>query len=346
MTHAAHHLVRLVRDILLALHVRPEEAELVADNLVEANLVGHDSHGVDRVPRYVNDIRSGHINVRANVRIVGDGPGFMRIDGDWTFGQVAATRACGLLVDKARGQGVAAAGLFNTNDVGRLGAYTSRMAEHGFLALMTVNDGGWAPLIAPWGGKTPLFSTNPISVAAPGSNGPAFCVDMATSIAAGSRIDLARKRGESVPPGLIMDAEGEPSIDPSVLFGSPAGSILPLGAPSAGHKGLGLNLIIDVLSGALTGAGCSGTGSRDSQGVFLLLIDVKAFTDMDAFIERTSGLLDAVRSTPRRDGFDRIRIPGEAAEQTRQKRLREGVVIADVTWRKIRQLAHELKVEA
>jgi uncharacterized oxidoreductase len=338
-------LLRIVREILEAHGARSDEADLVARHLVDSNLTGHDSHGVARLPRYVEDMRAGGINVAAQVKVVRDGPGALVLDGDWCFGQVAATQIFDLLIERAGTQGVAAGGVYNTNDTARLGAYTYAVAQRGYFALMAVNDGGWLPLIAPWGGKTPLFSTNPLSAAAPGTDGPAFCVDMSTCVTAGSRIKLAQMRGESLDPGTIIDAEGRPSTDPGDLFGSPAGSILPLGAPVAGHKGFGLNLIIDMLCGAVAGAGCSGSGDRDAQGIFAIVINVDAFTDRSAFLERAQGLLDSIRSWPKLEGVEDIRIPGEAAERLREKRQREGIDVDEPLWRQIRELAVASEVE-
>ncbi len=337
-------LERLVDAVLRAHGARPDEARLVTQNLVEANLVGHDSHGVARVPRYVEAIRSGQINVNAQVRALSDGPSNLVLDGDWGFGQVAAARAVDVLVEKASGHAVACGTVHNTNDVGRLGAYTMRAAERGFLAIMTVNDGGAGPHIAPWGATSPLFSTNPISATVPLENRPAICIDMATSVAAGSQILLALKRGQTLPPGLILDALGRPSTDPADVFATPRGSILPLGAPVAGHKGLALNLLVDVLAGALSGAGCSGSSDRDAQGVFLMLLNIEAFTPREQFTQRVLGLIEAIKSAPRAVGTPPIRIPGEQAAIEKQKRLKEGVEVDQTTWEQISAIAEERKI--
>ncbi|MDP6151855.1 MAG: Ldh family oxidoreductase [Phycisphaeraceae bacterium] len=342
----ADELLRIVREVLCVERVRPEDADLVAQNLVDANLAGHDTHGVARLPRYVKDLRDGGINVDAKIKVQRDGPGVVVFDGDWCFGQVVAMRAVDAAIEKARTQGVAVAGVFNSNDVGRLGAFTYKVAQRGFFGLMTVNDGGWAPWVAPWGSYKALFSTNPISAAAPGPGGPAFCVDMATGVCAASKVKQALARSEPLEPGMILDAKGKPSINPKDLFGPPQGAILTLGAPAAGHKGLALNLIIDVLSGALTGAGCSANPSRDSQGIFLLVINIEAFGGREAFVTHTEQLLEAIQNAPRQDGADAIRIPGHRAETLRKERLRDGIFIEDPTWSQIRELATERNITA
>jgi len=330
---------RIVRKLLIAEGARTNDATVVADHLVDANLAGHDSHGVARVARYVNDMRRGAINVKANIRVERETAGTLVVHGDWGFGQVVTAFTFDRLMERARTQGIAAAGIHHCNDTARLGAYTHAAAQAGFFALMMVNDGGWEPMIAPWGGRKALFSTNPISAAAPGPDGPAFCVDFSTSVTAVSAVRLAAMRGETLPPATLLDHAGHPTVDPMDLLGEPHGSILPLGAPAAGHKGFGLNLIIDVLCGALAGAGCSGTGTRDAQGIFAMVLNVDAFTDREAFLQHLQGLLDAIRANPTQPGTDRIRVPGESAEQMKVNRQREGIEIDAPIWEEIRTLA-------
>lgn len=341
---AADRLVDYVNNVLTAVQVRDDDARIVAENLVAAELTGHGTHGVVRLPRYVEEIQAGEINLSAEIKITEQRSASLLIDGDWGFGQVIANQTVDLLIPKARQHGVASAGVFHSNDVGRLGAYTMRIAAQGLLGLMTINDGGGSPHIAPWGGIAPLFSTNPLSFAAPLNSESPVCIDMSTSVCAGSRVLLAQKRGDVLPPGLIMDSQGKPSTDPNDLFASPPGSLLPLGAPVAGHKGTALNLIVDVLSGALTGAGCSGRGTRETQGIFFLVIDVEAFAAMEDFQERVVQLLKRMKNNPTAEGVDEIRIPGEHGERMRQQQMKDGIVIEPAIWREISQIADKLGV--
>ena len=341
----ADQVVRLVRDILLALDVRGVDAEIVADNLVEAELLGYDTHGVVRLPRYVREIQQGEINLSAEVRVTQDFPASLLIDGDWGFGQVIANTTVDLLVERAGQQGVASAGVFHSNDVARLGAYTTRIAEHGMLGLMTVNDGGGSPHVAPWGGIAPLFSTNPLSFAAPRAGSPPLCIDMSTSICAASQILLALKAGESVPPGLVLDAAGQPSTHPGDLFASPPGSLLPVGAPLAGHKGFALSLIVDILSGALTGAGCSGADVRETQGLYFHVIHIDVFVGRDVFMRRLEELVELIQSNPRAEGVEEIRIPGERASLKRAERQQEGITLIPAVWEELQTVAETLGVK-
>ena len=334
----------LVVDLFKAEGVRLGEAELVADQLLESNLVGYDSHGVVRVPRYVKAVQEGEININPRIEVTRQSPSSLTIDGDWGFGQVVAGKALRLAIEGASRQGVCYAGVLNCNDVGRLGAYTTNAAREGFLAIMMVNDGGSNPHVPPWGGRSPLLSTNPIAAAFPREGSEPLGIDLSTSIWAGGKIQVAMKREEEVPDGVIIDSEGRPTNDPEDFFGIPPGAVLPLGSPVAGHKGFALGLMVDILAGALSGAGCSGSGGRDAQGIFLLLMDVDLVSNRDEFNTHVEGLTDAIRSVPVARGFDEIRIPGEGQRSIKRERLDKGIEIEDTTWSELAQIADELGV--
>ncbi len=342
----AYKLRTLVADILRAKDVRPEEAELVADQLVESNLVGYDSHGVIRVARYVKAIERGEINVNSSIQVTRKSPSSLTIDGDWGLGQVVAGEALSLAIEGAARQGMCHAGVLNCNDVGRLGAYTTHAARRDFVAIMMINDGGANPHVPPWGGGSPLLSTNPIAASFPQEGREPLGIDLSTSIWAGGKIQVAMKRGERLPDGVLIDSEGRPTNDAEDFFGVPPGAVLPLGSPVAGHKGFALGLMVDILAGALSGAGCSGSGGRDAQGIFLLLMDVDAVTNRDTFNTHVRGLTDAIRSAPVARGFDEIRIPSERQRSIKQERLDKGIEIEDLTWSELAQVAHELGVDA
>ena len=249
-------LKEIVIRILEALGTPSREAETVANFLVEVNLVGHDSHGVIRLPQYVERIREGKLKPGAKIRVVKESSTTALIDGGWGFGQVIAKKAMEIGIAKAEKANVTIVCAHNCNDVGRLGGYTLMAAEHDMMGVMTVNDAGANPSVAPWGGKTPILSTNPISVAIPSGRENPILIDMATSTVALGKLQLALQRGEKVPEGWFIDASGKFSRNPADYF-SPRGALLPLGDKIAGHKGFGLSLVVDILSGALSGAGCS-----------------------------------------------------------------------------------------
>ena len=171
------------------------------------------------------------------------------------------------------------------------------------------------------------------------------CIDMATSVVAGGKIALARKRGEKLPDGCIIDADGKPSIDPNDFFGLPAGALLPLGGLVAGHKGFALSLLVDILSGALSGAGCSGSGAKDNQGVFVTAINITAFTELDDFFNTVEQLVERIKSTAKAEGVEEILVPGEPEWRQREKRLKEGIFIEDVTWKELTEIAEQFGVK-
>lgn len=341
----AEKLKELVCSVFTSVGISSDEADIVSSSLVESNLAGHDSHGVIRLPRYVQAIRKGDINIRAKIRIVKQNSGNFVIDGNWGFGQVIAKKTMEMAIKKAEEQGVGCATIFNCNDVGRLGTYTTIATDHNFIGVMTVNDGGANPCVAPWGGKSPLFSTNPISVAIPTGKKNAICVDMATSVVAAGKIALARQRGEQLPEGWVINASGKPSTNSQDFYGPPHGALLPLGGLVSGHKGFGLSLIVDILSGALSEAGCSGSGGRDSQGIFMLAINISAFVPFEEFTERVTRLIETIKSSPKAEGVKEILIPGEPECREKEKRIKEGIFIEDTTWKEILEIARELGLE-
>jgi hydroxycarboxylate dehydrogenase B len=232
--------------ILEGAGVRPEDAEIVAAELTDANLVGHDSHGVIRLMQYVDYIEQGYVKPDAGFEVVQDHPSYAVIDGHFHFGQVTATKALRLGIEKARTGGAATVVIRNCNHVGRLGSYAQKAAAQGFAGMMCVNAPGPGG-VAPWGGIERRLGTNPIAMAAPWGDG-ALVLDMTSSASAEGKLRVAFQKGEQVPEGWIIDAEGNPATDPSVFYADPPGALLPLGGP-LGFKGFGLSVMIDVVGG-------------------------------------------------------------------------------------------------
>ena len=338
-------LTELICEILKAAGTPSDHAQVVAVGFVESNLTGHDSHGVVQIPRYIRAIAEGRINLNADMKVVRDHPGSAVIDADWGFGQIAARMAMEMAVAKARKQAVACASVFNCNDVSRLGLYSVMACRENCLGMITVNDGGANPYVAPWGSRARLMSTNPISMGIPVGDRPPICIDMATSVVAGGKVALARQRGEKLPPGCIMNAYGELSIDPKEFFESPGGALLPLGGSVAGHKGFALSLMVDILSGGLSGAGCSGSAQRDGQGVFVMAINVEAFTPFDDFVASVAALIERIKALPKAEGFDEILVPGEPEQRQKAKRLRDGILIDETTRQELAKVAGQLGVK-
>ena len=203
--------------IFAAAGMRADEACVVAELLVEANLVGHDSHGVIRIPQYLGQVEAGDIVPDAAVEIVHEAPTLAVLDAHWGFGQVAMSRGVDMALEKARATGMAAISVRQANHVGRLGSYVERIAEGTAIALMFVNG---APVcrMAPWGGREARHGTNPIAMAFPSRSGPPVVLDMTTSAVAEGKVRVQRNRGAEVPDGWLLDAEGQPTNNPNTLY--------------------------------------------------------------------------------------------------------------------------------
>ncbi|MEW4490775.1 Ldh family oxidoreductase [Thalassoglobus sp. JC818] len=323
--------------------VPAEDAKIVAQELSDANIVGHDSHGIMRLMQYVDFIRDGHVKIGGEFEIVRNAPAFAVVDGNFNFGQVTARKGLALGIEKARSAGTATIMMRNCNHVGRLGAYTQDAANRGFAAIMAVNAPGPGG-VAPFGGMERRLGTNPISMSGPSINGP-LVLDMTTSATAEGKLRVAKQSGKTVPDGMIIDGYGKPSCDPNAYYDKPFGSILPLGGPGLGHKGYGLSVMVDVFCGMLSGSGvCRTDLPRGANGVWLHLMDVEQFLPRDEYDEWMSKYVSHLKDCPRLPGVDEILLPGELEERVKQQRSANGVEIPPETWRQISELAASLNV--
>ena len=327
----------IARRIIRGLETPEAAAAAVADHLVDAHLVGHDSHGVIRLPQYRNHVREGKVQPAALPEVLRESPTTALIDGHFGWGQVIAQRALELAIDKARSCSLAAVSVRNCYHIGRVGAYATAAAEAGFIAQIWCNGHGVCR-VAPWGGTEPRLATNPIAVAVP-TRGRPLLVDITTSVVAEGKIRVARNAGRSIPEGLVLDSEGEPTTRPEDLY--EGGSLLPLG-DAQGHKGYGLSTLVDLLGGALSGAGCGTLTSTVGNGVLLQLIDPDAFAERDELLERIDDFLEYLKSSKTRPGVEEILLPGDPEERSRTRRLAEGIPLDDRTWEQVRALADEL----
>ncbi|GIX49079.1 MAG: dehydrogenase [Candidatus Tectimicrobiota bacterium] len=324
----------------------PEEARIVSEHLVTANLMGHDSHGVIRIPQYLASVKNGTCVPNAPLEVVQETPATAVLNANWGYGQVAARRAMELAVAKAATQAVSAVGIHHCNHIGRLGAYPPLATAREMIAMVMVNGHGKGHLVAPYGGAEGRLVTNPIAVGIPTAQGEPLLLDVATSVVAEGKVRVKRNRGEPVPEGWLVDANGLPTTDPMALYSSPRGAILPLGGLIAGHKGFGLALVVEVLSGALSRAGCAHPeATRNGNGVFMLVLNIAAFTPVATFKQEVAQLAAYVKSARLMQGFSEILLPGEPEARTRERRAAEGIPVDDETWRQIVAAAKEFGVQ-
>ena len=330
--------------IFEALGAPKDDAELVSDLLVEANLTGFDSHGMIRLPIYARGVKMGAVKPGAEIRIVEETPSTAVVDGGWNFGQVVARHAMSLCIEKAKNSIVGLVTVRRCQHVGRLNAYAEMALEHDMIGIMSVNS---ASYVAPFGGRSRQLGTNPLCFAVPAGEEPPMVLDMATSVWARGKIMVHLARGEELPEGVFMDPDGNPTTDPA--WYDKGGVLRNLGG-IAGYKGYGLSLLVEVLTGALTAAGCSNSEEYRSRpfyggnGAFMMAIDIGRITDIDDFKRRVDDLFRSVRNSPVAPGYDEILIPGDPERRSREERLKKGIYVEDKTWGEIVALADELGV--
>lgn len=331
--------------IFEAAGVPKDEAELVSTLLVEANLTGHDSHGVLRIPRYMEGVLGGHIKPGTEISIVRETPSVAVIDGKWGFGQVVASKSMEIAISKAKKTGIGSASVFNCHHTGRMNTYSEMALKHDMIGIAMCNSG---PLVAPFGGKDRVLSTNPLTFAVPGGKEKPFVLDMATSVRAVGGVYVKMARGEQCPEGWLITKDGYPTTDPTEI--SKGGSLLPLGG-IIGYKGYGLALFVDMMVGALSEAGCSSSEEYQSRpyaggcGVFLMAIDIASFTDVDLFRQRVDNLIGTVKTSSVAPGYEEILIPGEPEARSKKERLEKGIFVEETTWQAIQDVAKSVKVD-
>jgi uncharacterized oxidoreductase len=319
-------------------HTRGEDARVVAEHLTSAHLAGHDSHGIIRIPQYHQHAREGRLNAAATVEIERETPGTALLNGNWTWGQVTAKQAMDIAIEKARHHHIAAVGARQCYHVGRVGSFALLAAGRGFIARIWCNGHGIVR-VAPWGGAEARLATNPVAIAVP-TGGRPILVDITTSVVAEGKIRVAKNKGEKVPDGWLLDKDGAPTNDPAALYDG--GTLLPFGGP-VGYKGFGLGMVVDLLGGALTGAGC-GVMSKEKIGNGLLVevVDPAAFVERDVFLRRVDDYVAYLRSAKAAPGVKEILMPGEPEFRMEDQRRRDGISVDDETWRQVCETAAAL----
>jgi len=317
-----------------------DEARIAAEELVESSLLGFDSHGVMRASQYVREIREGRVRPGSLVTIVKETATTALVDCGFNFGAVSARRMVEVACGKAHG-GIACVVSQNSHHVGRLGAWVQRIAERDLIGLAFVNNTRGGHSVAPWGGREGRLGTNPIAWAVPVAAGQTpIVMDMATCMMPEGKIRVHLHAGQPLPEGIILDALGRPSTDPRAFYGPPRGAILPFGS-QYGYKGFGLALLVELLGGVLAGY-ATAEAYPHTNGLCLIAIDPDAFCGREKFKALVEALRDYVVSTPPMDGFGEVVMPGTIDFRIRQQRLRDGIPLADESWRLIVEAAAQV----
>jgi len=332
------------------------EAERTSELLVLANLRGHDSHGVGLIPGYVDGIKRGTTKLGVKIEVVKETPVTALINGNNSLGQIAATRAMEIAIEKAEKNGVGMVSIYNCNHIARLADYAAMALEHDMIGFVTANVGPAGPgrprgeqnVVPPYGGAKGVFGTNPLCYAIPAGEEPPIIFDMATSIWPTGKVRVANARGEKVPEGILLDAQGRSTTDTKAYYGPPRGGILPFGGIVA-HKGYGLCLVVDLLSGALSGSGCA--LKSHTNGVFMMALDVACFRSVEDFKADVDEVIRVCKTTPPAQGFvgphgeGEVLVPGDPERRAEKKNRREGVFVEDTTWELIAKAAREVGVD-
>ena len=333
----AERLQAAIEAMLRAAGTVPEAARTVASDLLEANLQGHDSHGVQLAPRYVLNVLEGKLKPNAEASLMRRDGAILVVDGGMGFGQVVGRQAVDMAIEAARQSGVGLLALRNTHHLGRIGAYGERATAAGFLAIHFVNAVTGPAVVAPWRGSTPRFGTNPVCIAIPPvtPGGHPLLLDFATSAIAIGKVRVAHAAGKQVPENCLVDHAGRPTTDPATMYGGgPRGALLPFGM----HKGSGLALVCEILGGALTGGGTNQPGTPNDRGIvngmFAILVDPARFGDLAAFHAEAAAMIAHVKtSTP--GGEAPVLVAGEPERIMKAQRLREGIPVPEPTWEEI-----------
>lgn len=335
-------LKRFSREIFVASGVPKETAGVVANSLVEANLRGHDSHGVIRITEYANWMQRGWVNPVGQLKIIREQPCILILDGQFGFGQLIGRQAMELAIPRARRDGICVISLRRSGHLGRVGEFMEMAASAGLTGFGFTNTHGGGVLVAPHGGCERRLSANPIVGGAPMADGSDLIMDISTSTTAEGKIKVARNKGMAMDPGLFVNGLGQPSTDPEEYYQDPPGALLPM----AGHKGFALSMFCEVFAGAMTGAGCSRPGDNPvANGWMAFLLNPEIFSGTEFFAEEMSGLAAFVRSSRPMEGFDHVRLPGEPENEAIQKRSRNGIPIDETTWSGICRVASEHNVD-
>jgi uncharacterized oxidoreductase len=334
---------RAIEAIVAAGGSEPAEARLVADNLVTANLLGHDSHGVGMIPRYIDAVLEGGLSPNQHPKATLDTGVLLALDGCKGYGQSIGRDAMQMAIERAQRHGSCIMTLGNSHHLGRIGHWAEMAVAQGLISIHFVNVISHAR-VAPYGGRDARFGTNPCCIGVPLPGEPPFLLDYATSAVAQGKLRVAHNKGVKVPLGRLIDPEGNATQDPRYAVVPPFGAMLAFGE----HKGYGMAIACELLGGALTGGGTwhydESSKQRVLNGMLTIVLDPRKLGTAAAFEREARLFLDWLRKSRAAPGFDRVRIAGEPEREMRERRSRDGVPVDEATWEEILGAADKLKL--
>ena len=349
------HAIELITDIFKAKSCNNYEAKTIAERLCGSNLKGHDSHGIVRVPRYVLWMEWGWVFPNIKPELIVDSGALALIDAKQGFGQVAGEFAVDEGIKRAKLHGVSVVGLKNSGHLGRIGDWSERAADAGLVSLHFVNVRG-SLLVAPFGGSDRRGSTSPLSIGVPSKDTDHIILDMATSTVAEGKVMVAQKGGKPLPSGALIDSNGNLTINPEVMYGKINENEVPNSENGTGaitafglHKGSGINFMMEILGGALTGSGVSaGIDDKEKRkfanGMLSLYVKVDNMVNFEYFLNEVRSYADFVRSSPPANKNEKVLIPGDKEISTYKDRLANGLPVAPIVWQNIKQTAKDLNI--
>ena len=336
-------LARAIEAIVAAGGSDAREAKIVAENLVTANLTGHDSHGIGMIPRYVESLKEGGLRPNSHPAVKFDGGALVALDGQAGYGQVIGLEATDIAIARARQHGVCVMALANSHHLCRIGQWAEQAVAQGLVSISFVNVISRS-IVAPFGGSDARFGTNPCTIGIPLEGQPPFILDMATSGVAQGKVRVAHNKGEQLPPGLLLDDKGNPTQEARFGVVEPYGALTTFGL----HKGFGLAVVCELLGGALSGGGTWHTTDRSKKrvlnGMLSILIDPKKLGTAPAFAREAAAFIDWVKQSPPAPGHDRVRIAGDPERETRARREKAGIAVDANTWMEIHAAGAKLGV--
>jgi LDH2 family malate/lactate/ureidoglycolate dehydrogenase len=312
-----------------------DEAYINADNLVDADLTGVESHGVSRMAIYLKRIRDGVVNPKCEIKVVAEHPAVLVIDAKNSMGAVASYKAMEMAIKKAKASGVAFVTVRNSNHYGTAAYYTKMALEHDMIGFSSTNG---PARMAPWGGKDPYFGTNPFSIAVPAGQELPVVADMATSLVARGKIILAAKNNKEIPLGWAINKDGEDTTNAKEAL---EGTVLPFGGP----KGSAIALLIDVFSGILAGASF-GPHIKDmyanfeeptNTGHIFGAFDISKFIDTSLFKQNMDQMIREIKGSTPAKGVQEIFLPGEIELKKKQQRLKEGIPLSPAVIKELKE---------
>ncbi len=324
----------LIIEILTQLDVPAEEASIVAEVTLDADLKGFSSHGIGRFPQYIKGLEVGTIKPQTEITVEKESAATAMVNGNHGFGHVVTYQCMEIAIQKAKETGIGMVGIHNSNHFGVAGYYSDMAIMEDLIGIITANT---EPAVAPIGGKEPILGTNPLAIGIP-SGSHYVSVDMATSASARGKLLEAKRRGESIPENMALDADGNPTTDPAEAL---KGSILPFGA----HKGYALSFMIEIMAGPLVnasfGKAVTGTANPEvpcTKGDLITAIDPSKFVDVDDFKHDVDDLIAEIKTTPQ------VMIPGDFEVMNVKRHQKEGITLDETLLQQLREIAGKVDV--